>query len=284
MSQLIQNMNNVQTDFDQQLRQAIGMDSLHLEDQWRLQLGQSTVLSPDQVTPTPQPIVHPKQHATATDSTTPILVSTGILLILLPIIGIVGIFVFQRRKQRHAVATQVAPNYRAMNGTAQPYPPFQPNGSFNYTNPAQYMPPQQGAYPYQPPQQLQQGQQPAHLPQTYMPFAYPTAEQAFGAPVQPAQASQASQPPQPQQNPQYWQNPHNQSPGYQPVPQRPLPTNTPGFQWSANFPPTGNGQFPANGNGSYPSSYSDKSELPPEPFSSFQEGIPQQPRQQAPQD
>jgi len=232
MTQLIQNMNNVQTDFDQQLTQAIGMDSLHLENQWRLQLGQSTVLTSDLVTPTPQPIVHPTQNVTATDNTTPILITSGVLLILLPILGIVAIFAFQRRKRQRVVAAQVAQGYMATNtgvqpyvpyAPNQPYPPFQANGSSNYTNPAQYM------------------------PQTNIPFSYPVAESAFGGPAQ--------------------------------FPQQPQSP-----QWSAEWPTASNGQFAVNGNNGNNGYYSDTNEPPAEAFGSFQEGIQQQPRKQAPQE
>jgi hypothetical protein len=84
-----------------------------------------------------------------------------------------------------------------------------------------------------------------------MPFYYPGAEQTFAAP------------------------PHQQNlqPG-QPAPQ-PIPTNTPAFQWPAEYPTPNDAYFAANGNNGQPA---------PETFGPFQERVQQQPRKQAPQE
>src|SRR6266700_6791470 len=57
LAQLIKLMNNSQTDFDQDLRQALGVDQVHLENQWRLSLGQPAIPAPNEITPTPQPVI-----------------------------------------------------------------------------------------------------------------------------------------------------------------------------------------------------------------------------------
>ena len=262
MALLIQKMNNVQTDFDQQLTQAIGLDALHLENQWRLQLNQSSVLTADQLTPTPKPITQPTPTPTnAIDSTTPILITAGTLLILLPILGIVAIFVYQRRKRQQVLAGQGAQSYRTPNPMVQPISQSVPNGAYNQhnqpnnANPTHYMPSgQQESYSYL---QAQNGWPAANLPptsQTYMPFSYPGAEQPVSAPPQ--------MPPQQQ----------NQQPG-QP-PQR-IPTSTPAFQWPAEYPTPNDEYFVANGNIGQPAS---------ETFGQFQERIQQQPRKRAPQE
>jgi hypothetical protein len=257
MTLLIQKMNNTQSDFDQQLTASIGLDSLHLENQWRVHLGQSTVLTPDQITPTAQPTVQPTPTVTTatTDGTTPILVTTGVLLILLPILGIVAIFVYQRRKRQQQAQTALAAQGNlATNGQYFPhYPqsPYQPmppngNGQFSYTNPAGY-----GAT-----------RPPANPPQTYMPFSYPEAQQAFGTPPQSPSTPQTPPAPVPQQAPQ----------------QPPVSTNAPGFSWPTNYPtPDTSGQQPfVNGNG--------QGQPAPEPFGLFQERVFKQPGKQAPQE
>ncbi len=259
MTLLIQKMNNVQTDFDQQLKQAIGLDSLHLENQWRLQLNQSSVLSADQLTPTPRPTTQPTPTptpTTASDSTTPLLISAGMLLILLPIIGIVAIVVYQRRKRRQELAGQfgqVGQGYQAPDPTAQPLynGAYHPQNAPTYANPTHYMPSgQQESYSYL---QAQQGRQPANrqqTSQTYMPFYYPGAEQAGAVPPQ----QQYQQPGRPPQS---------------------IPTSAPAFQWPTAYPAPNDEHFVANGNNGQPA---------PETFGQFQEGIQQKPQKQAPQE
>ena len=266
MTLLIQKMNDSQSDFDQQLMASIGLDSLHLENQWRVHLGQSTILSPDQITPTAQPTAQPTPTAptSTSDGTTPILVTTGVLLILLPILGIAAIFVYQRRKrQQQAQTALAAQGNHAANGQyfpqypQSPYQPMPPNGQFSYTNPAEYS----AARPPMP--------RPANPPQTYMPFFYPEAQQAFGAP--PLSPSIPPTPPVnvPQQAQQVQQRP-------------PISTNAPGFSWPTNFPtPDANGQQPvANGNGKGQG----QGQPAPEPFGQFQERVFKQPGKQAPQE
>src|SRR5207247_9691108 len=101
MSLLIKKMNDPRADFSEDLAQAIGQDQEHLENQWRLRLGQPGILLPNQVTPTPRALVQTsKTQTSATDSTTPVFITAGSLLILLPIIGIVAMLVYQRRKRQ----------------------------------------------------------------------------------------------------------------------------------------------------------------------------------------
>ena len=274
MTRLIQNMNNGQNDFDQQLTQSIGLDSLHLENQWLLSLGQASVITPDSATPTTQPLAQTTQNTTPTDNTTPILVTTGILLIFLPLMCIVAIVIYQRRKRQRVLAVSAAQNYAGTpNGTPfyvpqQPYPPFQGNGSFNYSNPAQYPAPfQQGGYAQSSAVQPPLVPRSVNLPQTYMPFSYPEADQAYS---RPAQLS-----PQPQSLPHLpTGQQHVSSNG----------TNTSNVPWTVDFSGTNDGQNGVNGTHGNASYSSDTYEAPAESFGSFQEGIQQQPRKQAPQD
>lgn len=200
MSLLIKKMNDPRADFSEDLAQAIGQDQDHLENQWRLQLGQPGILLPNQVTPTPRALVQTsKTQTSATDSTTPVFITAGSLLILLPIIGIVAMLVYQRRKRQQELAEEAAQHYQPV---AQA--PLQRNNNGGNAGPLQYRPaipameypisPQQMYYPaYQAPSQpvdhAWENQGPS--PQTYMPFPSFVPEQAFGAPpasppVQPA--------------------------------------------------------------------------------------------------
>ena len=267
MALLIQKMNNPQSDFDQELTAALGIDSLHLENQWRLHLGQSAILTPDQITPTAQPVVHPTPTVISTDNTTPILLTTGMLLIFLPILGIIAIFAYQRRKrQQQTQAALVAQNIQGnlpLNGQNFPKPPYRPihpnsNGQFSYTNPAQYA--QNGV---------------AKPPQTYMPFFYPEAEQAFDTPAPTSQNSSSPQNLQSQQPPN--SRPGQQAPKSQ---QHPISNNVPSFSWIADYPAS-------KANGTQPYVNAQPSPEPseqPNQFDQFQERIHKQPAKQAPQE
>jgi hypothetical protein len=71
MAQLIKLVNNPQSTFDQDMQQALGVDELHLEIQWRLSNGQPAVLITNNVTPTPQPLIQVKQEQNeSTNNTT----------------------------------------------------------------------------------------------------------------------------------------------------------------------------------------------------------------------
>ena len=111
MEHFIQAMNNPSLEFDDAMQKVLGIDSLHLENQWHLSLGQSATLSPDQLTPTPNAATTQPGHVSgASNDTIPVLTVVGVLLITLPLLGIVLIVVFQYRKRRKpAVAPPVAP-------------------------------------------------------------------------------------------------------------------------------------------------------------------------------
>ncbi|HLX40749.1 MAG TPA: peptidase MA family metallohydrolase, partial [Ktedonobacteraceae bacterium] len=103
MEQLIKNMDTFQLDFDEALKNALGVNEVQLENQWRLSLNQSSVLSTTQ--PTPTPVQAPTtQTASGTDILTPLLIIAGVLLVVLPLIALFLIFFYQRRKKRAPVA------------------------------------------------------------------------------------------------------------------------------------------------------------------------------------
>ncbi len=120
MQGLIQNMDNSQTSFDGDLQKSLGEDELHLENNWRLSLGQPGILLPASSVLTPQTASQPKVQS-ATDSNAPLYLTAGGLLVLLPIGGILLFFISQRRRQRAALAAQAQ---QIMNASLLPPHPF----------------------------------------------------------------------------------------------------------------------------------------------------------------
>jgi hypothetical protein len=135
-----------------------------------------------------------------TDNSAPIFITAGTLLILLPIIGIVAILVYQRRKRQQALVLEAGEEAQTFLTSNQ----VPGNTPWTSGPPARYA--ANYATPVPPQQQPQHAGYPS--PQTYMPFFYsdainrdtataelvPTPEQAFGGP--PAQSpAPPSQPP-----------------------------------------------------------------------------------------
>lgn len=176
MEQFIQDMNNPSNLFDDAMQKALGVDTSHLENQWRVSLGQPATLSPDQLTPTPNAASASPSHVSgATNDTIPALTVLGALLIALPLLGIIAVVVFQYRKRRKTdYVPQVAPYgaYGAPPVGNMPAYPMQPRANFNG---------QSGAA---------QNQQP------YIPFYYPnTSVTANARPMPPNLLSAAPYPP-----------------------------------------------------------------------------------------
>ncbi len=153
MAKLIQEMSNPSNDFDTDLKLSIGMDQDHLENQWHLYLRQPPTLPPDELTPTLQPTAppHPVQ-VTINDTSTPLLIFAGVLLILIPLLAIAFIFIYQRRSRQKALAVQAAGQIIMANRQQA-----SPSSSWPTSLPAQPPsgPPQQPPFgpPYMPPQQ-----------------------------------------------------------------------------------------------------------------------------------
>lgn len=108
MGRLIQLLNNPTGDFSEDLTKAIGEDTLHLENQWRVSLHQSSVLTPGEPpTATTQPLTIPPDQLPVTANTTePLFVSIGILFIALPLFGIAFAVINERRKRQRMLITQ----------------------------------------------------------------------------------------------------------------------------------------------------------------------------------
>jgi hypothetical protein len=97
MIALIKAMNQPQNDFGQDLQQALSIDQLHLENQWHLSLNQPAILSPADRSPA----AHPQTvTVTLTDPKEPLYLSIGILLVILPALGMSYLFVYQKRSRR----------------------------------------------------------------------------------------------------------------------------------------------------------------------------------------
>ncbi len=128
MAQLIKQMNNPQMDFDEDLQQILGEDQLHLENQWRLYLNQPAILTPSELTPTPQRTVAARhtQNVTTNNISFWLLTGLGLLLVLGSLSGLVVLVLFSVRRTRAAPAQTIAPNpmnTQEENQTLQhPYP------------------------------------------------------------------------------------------------------------------------------------------------------------------
>jgi hypothetical protein len=163
MALLIKSMNNSLTTFDQDLQQALGVDQLHLENQWRLSLGQPAVLTTNEVTPKPQPVIQVKQaQKVSTNYTTFwLLIGLGIFLVLVSLISLIVLIIYS---VRHNKAPKVQANV--------PIPAKwqQGNQAYTYPDPSTYMqtsmytqPSSQSVSPYQ------GSEYPIHMPREQAP-------------------------------------------------------------------------------------------------------------------
>ena len=145
MVQLIKLINNPQQTFNQDLTQALGVDEIHLENQWRLSHSQPAVLTASAVTPTPHPVIQVKQAQNVSTNYTTfwLLIGLGIFLVFVSLISLTILIIYSLRYNK-ALKKQAI----SQNGN-QAYP-------LQYTDPSSYMrtsmytqPPSQPASPYQ---------------------------------------------------------------------------------------------------------------------------------------
>ncbi len=117
MDRLIKDMDNPQNDFGQDLTLALGLDQVHLENQWLLYLKQPGILTPDQITPTPQVTQkHTVQLNVTGNDRSWILVAFGGLLVFGSLLGLIVLFVVvNRRRAQPALVTGT------FNGQPAPY-------------------------------------------------------------------------------------------------------------------------------------------------------------------
>ena len=143
MDALIKDMDNSQYDFGQDLTLALGVDELHLENQWRLSLNQPGILPPDQATPTPQAKPQTSTPITvSSDDRSLVLIALGGVLVVVALGGLLVLFVVANRRRRQSALASVASNGQpasyqdpaiymrasmyAGSGSATPTPPVTP--------------------------------------------------------------------------------------------------------------------------------------------------------------
>ena len=103
MAQLIRQMNDPELDFDTDLVKALGIDEIHLENQWRLSLHQPGVPLPASITPTPQVALHGSQTANSSDDRSWVWIALGGVLVLVSLVGFALLFASITRR-KHPVA------------------------------------------------------------------------------------------------------------------------------------------------------------------------------------
>ncbi|HEY6285176.1 MAG TPA: peptidase MA family metallohydrolase [Ktedonobacteraceae bacterium] len=157
---IIKLMNNPQTTFDQDLKQALGVDELHLENQWRLSYGQSAVLTTNGVTPTPQPVIQVKQAQNISTNYTTfwLLIGLGIFLVFVSLISLIALIMYSLR---HNKALKEQANV--------PIPANWQNGNqaytYQYPDPSTYMQTSMYTQPSSQPVSPYQGSEyPIHIP------------------------------------------------------------------------------------------------------------------------
>ncbi len=136
MAQLIKYVNNTQQAFDQDLTQALGVDEIHLENQWRLSNGQSAVVTTSNVTPmpTPQPVIHVKQAQNISTNYTTfwLLIGLGIFLVFASFISLTLLIIYSLRYNKTLKAQANVHNYANSQHGNQVYP-------YQYSDTSTYM-------------------------------------------------------------------------------------------------------------------------------------------------
>ncbi len=177
MAQLIKLMDNAGISFDGDLQKALGVDEVHLENQWRLYLHQSAILTPGEMTPTPTPqpaiVVKQAQNVSSSDTTFWLLIGLGALLLLVSFIGLVLLVFFNIRSSRAAKRQAGASNpvtwQEGNKATAFPYPYADPS---KYMDPSIYMRTSMYAQPssqHAPTSSFQGPEYPASMPRKQAP-------------------------------------------------------------------------------------------------------------------
>jgi hypothetical protein len=160
MVQLIKLFNNTQTTFDQDLKQALGVDELHLENQWRLSYGQSAVLATNNVTPTPQPVIQVKQAQNISTNYTTfwLLIGLGIFLLFISLISLMVLIMYSLRHNKTLKKKANVPNQANLQNGNQAYP-------YQYPDPSTYMQTSMYTQPSSQPTSPYQGSEyPIHIP------------------------------------------------------------------------------------------------------------------------
>jgi hypothetical protein len=111
MAALIRAIDNQNYDFSQDLQHTIGEDLDHLENQWHLYLHQPPTLSGSQQTSTsPQNTTPVQVHLN--DSNQSFYLFFGLLLILIPLAGGIGLFLYIHRPPKAQIQVAGSPGYQ----------------------------------------------------------------------------------------------------------------------------------------------------------------------------
>ncbi len=155
MAHLIKDLGNTLTSVNEDFQQVLGVDELHLENQWRLHLHQPWVIPPDQLTPVPQAVTPVKQNATTVDTSSWLLLGLGVLLVVGAMSTLVVLVLFSVRRSRAAAAQANTANpagWQQQGNQAIAYP---------YPDPSTYMHASMYASPA-PPSDVQNQEYPAN--------------------------------------------------------------------------------------------------------------------------
>jgi len=152
MGTLVHDMQNPNQGFDADMRQALGLDSAHLENQWHISLNQPPTLSKDQlVEPLPTSLPAPNPY----NGTTIALLLLGIGLVVVALLGLGSIIAYQRRvRQMASLAQQL--QYTPQNIVPSQKGPPKWSSQKAYPRPSNYTSPSSYALPGQP--RVQQSQ------------------------------------------------------------------------------------------------------------------------------
>lgn len=94
---LIKSMNNPKVDFDGDLKQTLGMDQMHLENQWRTHLNEAPLVDPNQAKLASSES-QPLRVNMPADNTLPFIFLLGLLMVVLPTVGLVVVFAKPRNR------------------------------------------------------------------------------------------------------------------------------------------------------------------------------------------
>ncbi len=146
---LVKALNNPNFDFNADLVHILGVDQSHLENQWHLFLHQPPTLAVDQTNY--QPIQSLASVHVASDPYAPFLIFLGVFLIIIPMVGLGGLFSYQRRShQRTHISAQAQ---AILNSTLPPYATL-PSTSQSYTDTPRSLSVPYPYYPAYPPRPL----------------------------------------------------------------------------------------------------------------------------------
>ncbi len=162
MAQLIKLINNPQQTFDQDLTHALGVDEIHLENQWRLSNGQSAVLTTNDATPTPTPqqVIHVKQAQNVSTNYTTfwLLIGLGIFLVFASLISLIVLIIYSLRYNKALKGQARVSNHAYSQNGNQAYP-------YPYSDPSAYMRTSMYTHTSSQPTSAYQGSEyPIHIP------------------------------------------------------------------------------------------------------------------------